>query len=178
MIKNICTYCSSHNNISEEYRRDAERLGTLLGEAGCNVINGAGSIGLMKIISDATLLAGGTVTGVIPRFMIAQGICHQGLTQLIAVDTMHERKQTMVSLSDAVVALPGGYGTLEELLEIITWRQLGLYSNPVIILNTNGFYTPLLSMLKHATDEKFILAENLHIAKFADSPEEVLQLLQ
>ena len=130
----------------------AEELGRLLAEKKINLINGAGCIGLMAATSDAALAAGGTVTGVIPHFMVEQGWHHTGLTRLIETETMHERKRMMADLSDGVIALPGGCGTLEELLEIITWKQLGLYLNPIIILNINGFYNPLLEMLQRAVE--------------------------
>jgi uncharacterized protein (TIGR00730 family) len=142
-----------------------------------HVINGAGSIGLMRTISDETLKAGGTVTGIIPRFMVDSGWCHNGLTELIRTETMHERKQMMANRSDAAIALPGGYGTLEELLEIITWRQLGLYKKTIIILNTNNYYDPLLEMFSRATCEKFIRAEQTHLWHVAETPEEVIALM-
>ena len=110
----------------------------------------------MRSVADAVLENGGEVTGVIPRFMVEQGWHHTGLTRLVEVESMHERKQLMADLSDAVIALPGGCGTLEELLEVITWKQLGLYLNPIVILNTNGFFDPLLDQLKRAIDENFM----------------------
>lgn len=110
----------------------------------------------MCTVSDAALAAGGTVTGVIPHFMVEQDWYHKGLTELIEVETMHERKQLMANLSDAVIALPGGCGTLEELLEIITWKQLGLYLNPIVILNINHYYDPLLELLRNAMNENFM----------------------
>lgn len=139
-IKNICVYSASSTKIDSIYFEAAEELGKILAQKHINLINGAGCLGLMCRISDATLAAGGTVTGVIPRFMVEQGWHHKGLTRLIETESMHERKQLMADLSDGVIALPGGCGTLEELLEIITWKQLGLYLKPIVILNTNGFY--------------------------------------
>jgi uncharacterized protein (TIGR00730 family) len=161
--------------ISDVYRADAHQLGSLLGARGINVINGAGSIGLMRVVSDAALAAGGTVTGVIPHFMVEQGVCHKGLTRLITCETMHERKQTMASLAEAVIALPGGYGTLEELLEIITWRQLKLVAYPVVILNTAGYYDRLIAMLNYAVDEHFVREPNRHIYTVAATPEEAVR---
>lgn len=111
-------------------------------------------------ISDATLAAGGTVTGIIPHFMVEQGWHHKGLTRLIETKDMHERKQLMADMSDGVIALPGGCGTLEELLEIITWKQLGLYLKPIVILNINHFYDPLLEMLQQAIDQHFMRQEH------------------
>ena len=129
-ITSVCVYCASSTQVASAYREAATELGHLLGERNLRVINGAGNSGLMCAVSDAALAAGGTVTGVIPRFMVEQDWCHKGLTDLVEVDSMHERKQRMADLSDAVIALPGGCGTLEELLEVITWKQLGLYLNP------------------------------------------------
>ena len=134
-ITSVCVYCASSTQVASAYREAATELGHLLGERNLRVINGAGNSGLMCAVSDAALAAGGTVTGVIPRFMVEQDWCHKGLTDLVEVDSMHERKQRMADLSDAVIALPGGCGTLEELLEVITWKQLGLYLNPIVILN-------------------------------------------
>ena len=129
-INSVCVYCASSTKIDSVYFDAARELGTLLGQRQIRLINGAGNMGLMSAVSDAALRAGGEVTGVIPRFMVEQGWHHTGLTQLVEVESMHERKKTMADLSDAVIALPGGCGTLEELLEIITWKQLGLYLNP------------------------------------------------
>ena len=125
-LKSVCVYSASSTQIDEEYVAVACELGNLLGQAGIRVVNGAGRMGLMAAVADAALEVGGSVTGVIPRFMVEQAWHHQGLTELVEVDSMHERKALMARMSDGVVALPGGCGTLEELLEVITWKQLGL----------------------------------------------------
>ena len=176
-INSVCVYSASSTKVAPVYFEAAERLGHLLARQHIRLVNGAGSIGLMRAVADAVLADGGTVTGVIPRFMVEQGWHHRGLTELIEVDTMHERKQRMAALSDAVIALPGGCGTLEELLEIITWKQLGLYLNPVVILNINHFFDPLLDMLARAIDEHFMRAEHGTIWQVADSVEEAVDLL-
>ena len=155
-INSVCVYCASSTKINQVYFDAANRLGKILAEKGIRIINGAGNIGLMGEISDSALAAGGKVTGVIPHFMVEQGWNHTGLTELIEVPDMHVRKQTMARMSDAVIALPGGCGTMEELLEIITWKQLGLYLHPIVILNVNGFFNPLLEMLRRAVDENFM----------------------
>lgn len=173
-IQSVCIYCASSTKIDPVYIEAAEKLGMLLGTWKIRVINGAGSIGLMRIISDAALKAGGSVTGVIPRFMVENGWGHPGLTERIEVETMHERKQLMANMADAVIALPGGCGTLEELLEIITWKQLGLYKGPVIILNTNGYFDPLIEMLKRAIAEHFMHPGHSSIWTLASTPEEAL----
>ena len=177
IIKRVCVYCASSDNIDEVYRKDAERLGSLLGKRNMNVINGAGIRGLMRVISDSVLSAGGTVTGVIPDFMCKNGWCHQNLTEVIRTETMHERKKMMADMSDATIALPGGFGTFEELLEIITWRQLGLYNNPVIILNTNNYYDPLFEMFHRATEQKFMREEQSVFWHVAQTPEEVIEYI-
>ena len=176
-INSVCVYCASSTQIAPVYFEAAEELGHLLGERKLRVINGAGNIGLMCTVSDATLEAGGTVTGVIPRFMVEQGWYHKGLTERIEVDTMHERKQLMADMADAVIALPGGCGTLEELLEIITWKQLGLFLNPIVILNVNHFYDSLLEMLQKAVDENFMHKRHADIWAVASTPTEAIQLI-
>ncbi|MBQ8239574.1 MAG: TIGR00730 family Rossman fold protein [Bacteroidaceae bacterium] len=176
-IKNVCVYSASSTKIAPVYFAVAEELGRLLASQGINLINGAGSIGLMGATSNATLEAGGTVTGVIPRFMVEQNWHHTGLTQLIETETMHERKQLMAELSDGVIALPGGCGTMEELLEIITWKQLGLYLKPIVILNIQGFYDPLLEMLERAIDGNFMRSEHRAIWQVATSAQEAIDLL-
>lgn len=176
-IHSVCVYSASSTKIDSTYFQAAEELGRLLADHHIRLINGAGSIGLMRSVADAVLENGGEVTGVIPHFMVEQNWHHQGLTELIEVASMHERKQMMADLSDAVIALPGGCGTLEELLEIITWKQLGLYLNPIIILNTNNFFTPLLEMLEKAIDENFMRRQHGDIWKVAQMPEEAIRLL-
>ena len=176
-IKNVCVYSASSTKIAPVYFAAAEELGRLLAIRGINLINGAGSIGLMAATSNACLAAGGTVTGVIPRFMVEQNWHHQGLTQLIETETMHERKQTMAQMSDGIIALPGGCGTMEELLEIITWKQLGIYLNPIVILNIDGFYDPLLEMLQRAIDGNFMRPEHQNIWQVATSAQQAIELL-
>ena len=176
-IKNVCVYSASSTKIAPVYFAAAEELGRLLALRGINLINGAGSIGLMAATSNACLAAGGTVTGVIPRFMVEQNWHHQGLTQLIETETMHERKQTMAQMSDGIIALPGGCGTMEELLEIITWKQLGIYLNPIVILNIDGFYDPLLEMLQRAIDGNFMRPEHQKIWQVATSAQQAIELL-
>ena len=176
-IKSVCVYCASSTKIPAVYFEAAEHLGKLLGEQKLRVVNGAGNIGLMGVLSDAALAAGGTVTGVIPRFMVEQGWFHPGLTELIEVETMHERKERMASLADAVIALPGGCGTLEELMEIITWKQLGLFLNPIVILNINHYYDPLLALLDHAVEEHFMRPEHRRMWAVAETPEEAVRLI-
>lgn len=177
-INAVCVYSASSTKIDSIYFETARKLGTLLAWNGIRVVNGAGNMGLMAAVSDAALAAGGQVTGVIPRFMVEQNWHHTGLSELIKVDTMHERKQKMAALSDAIIALPGGCGTLEELLEVITWKQLGLYLNPIVILNVKDYYGPLLEMFTRAAEEHFIGARHMDIWCVAHTPEEAVTQIQ
>lgn len=175
-IKNICVYCASSPQIAPVYFKAAERLGYLLAEKGINLIDGAGKVGLMGCLNNTVLAAGGTVTGVIPRFMVERGWHHSGLTQLVETETMHERKSLMARMSDAVIALPGGCGTMEELLEVITWKQLGLYLKPIVVLNIQGFYNPLIEMLEKAIGQQFMCREHESLWQVAFTPEEAVEL--
>ena len=176
-IASVCVYSASSTKIDPVYFDTADELGTLLGQQHIRLINGAGNMGLMSAVSDAALAAGGEVTGVIPRFMVEQGWHHTGLTRLVEVESMHERKKMMADLSDAVIALPGGCGTLEELLEIITWKQLGLYLNPVVILNVKGYFDPLLAMLQRAVEENFMRTQHGSIWHVAKTVREAVELV-
>jgi len=173
-IASICVYCASSTKVDKSYFNAAERLGRLLALNKIRLINGGGSIGLMRSVSDAVLSEGGEVTGVIPAFMVEQGWQHPRLTEMIEVETMHERKKIMADLSDGVIALPGGCGTLEELMEIITWKQLGLYLNPIVILNVNGYFDPLLDMLEKAICQNFMRLQHGEIWQVADTAEEAI----
>jgi len=176
-ITSVTVYCASSTQIDECYFEAARRLGMLLAQKEIRIVNGAGSMGLMATVSDAALDAGGKVMGVIPSFMVEQGWHHQQLSELRITDTMHERKQLMADLSEGVVALPGGCGTLEELLEIITWKQLGLYIHPIVILNTNGYFDALIKQLNHAVDEHFMRQQHKAIWQVASTPDEAIELL-
>ena len=176
-IHSVCVYSASSTQIDPLYVDAAQRLGRLLGEKRIRLVNGAGNMGLMAAVADATLQAGGEAVGVIPRFMVEQGWHHTGLTELHVVNDMHERKQLMARLSDGVIALPGGCGTLEELLEIITWKQLGLYLNPIVVLNVKGYFDPLLAMLAKAVEERFMRVRHGAIWQVATTPDEAIELL-
>lgn len=176
-IKSVCVYSASSTKIDPVYFDAAACLGKLLAEKQIRLINGAGNIGLMRAVADAVLQNEGEVTGVIPQFMVEQGWHHTGLTKLIEVESMHERKQIMAGMSDAVIALPGGCGTLEELLEVITWKQLGLYLNPIVVLNVNRFFDPLLEMLDKAIGENFMRRQHGDIWHVATTPEEAVELI-
>lgn len=175
-IKSICVYCASSSKVNACYTDTAYTLGTLLGREGITLITGAGCQGLMRSVEDGTLESGGKAIGVIPQFMVEQNWHHTGLSELIITDSMHERKEKMASLADAVIALPGGCGTMEELLEIITWKQLGLYLGPIIILNVNGYYDQLISQLERAIDECFMGKIHGNIWNVATTAEEAVQI--
>ncbi|HJD93105.1 MULTISPECIES: TIGR00730 family Rossman fold protein [Bacteroides] len=177
-IKNICVYSASSTKLDPIYYNAANELGRFMAQRKINLVNGAGGIGLMKSIADAVLDNGGKVIGVIPHFMVEQNWQHPGLTELIEVKDMHERKKLMAEKSDAIIAMPGGCGTLEELLEIITWKQLGLYLNPIIILNINSFFDPLLEMLEKAINENFMSQQHAEIWRVANSAEEALDMIE
>ncbi|MBQ4083819.1 MAG: TIGR00730 family Rossman fold protein [Bacteroidaceae bacterium] len=176
-MNSVCVYCASSTQIDEKYFRAAEELGRLIAQKGLRLITGAGNQGLMNAVEEGALATGGKVTGIIPTFMMEEGWHHTGLTELIETRTIHERKEMMAKLSDGVIALPGGCGTLEELLEIITWKQLGLYLNPIIILNIDGYYDHLLAQLRQAIDEDFMRDIHGDIWKVATTPDEAIDLL-
>ena len=174
---NVCVFCASSANIDERYLADARELGNLLAQGGWRCVNGGGAVGLMGAVTDGTLDAGGEVTGVIPKFMVDNGWCYDRLMDVIVTADMHQRKQMMSNMADAVIALPGGVGTLEELLETLTWRQLGLVKVPIIILNTLGYYDPLLAMLRHAIDEGFMKPSHGQLWQVAATPADAVALL-
>lgn len=177
-VRTICVYCASSNRVDECYNSAAHKLGALLAREGISLVTGGGSIGLMRAVEDDTLEGGGRAIGVIPQFMVEQGWHHTGLTELRITEDMHTRKQTMAALSDAVIALPGGCGTMEELCEIITWKQLGLYLSPIVILNINGYYDALIAQLQRAIDEHFMGRIHADIWSVATTPEEALEQIR
>lgn len=176
-IKRICIYCASSTQIDPAYFEAAQKLGRLMAEKSIAVVNGAGSMGLMKASADGCLQAGGEAIGVIPTFMIEEGWCHQGMTQIVETPDMHIRQQKMAELSDAGIVLPGGCGTMAELMELVTWKQLGLYLKPLVILNTNGYYDQLLQFMNKMADEHFMRQQHTAIWQVASTPEEALQLV-
>lgn len=173
----VCVFCASSANIDERYLADARELGNLLAQGGWRCVNGGGAVGLMGAVTDGTLDAGGEVTGVIPKFMVDNGWCYDRLMDVVVTADMHQRKQMMSNMADAVIALPGGVGTLEELLETLTWRQLGLVKVPIIILNTLGYYDLLLAMLRHAIDEGFMKPSHGQLWQVAATPADAVALL-
>lgn len=177
-IKRVAVYAASSSQVSSEYIDAAAELGRTLAAEGIEIVYGAGKVGLMGALADAALDAGGKVTGVIPQFMVDNGWCREKLTNLIVTPDMHTRKEKIVSLADATIALPGGVGTLEELMEIITWKQLGLYANPIVILNTRGYFNPLKEMLERAVEEKFMREIHRNLWNIADTPRQAADLIR
>ena len=173
-IKSIAVYCASSNKVRESYVAAAEKLGELFASNGIRLIYGDGGIGLMAAVAKGCLDAGGEVLGVIPRFMVEQGWNNPRSTETIVTETMHERKATICQMSDAMVALPGGIGTFEELLECLTWKQLGLHSNPVVILNTDGYYDRLLSCIDLMVEEQMMRPIHKDMFVVVSTPQEVL----
>jgi len=176
-IQRICVFTGSQPGYRPVYAEQAERLGRLLAARGIGVVYGGGSVGLMGVLADAALDGGAEVIGVIPEVLMIREVTHTGLTELRIVGTMHERKALMAELSDAFIALPGGFGTLDELFEVVTWAQLGLHRKAVGLLNVEGYYDPLLALIEHAIAEGFILPEYAQLLTVDSDPEGLLEQL-
>lgn len=174
MNKTVTVYCASARNLDPIYTATASELGRALAQAGIRLVTGGGATGLMAAVENGALEAGGEAVGIIPEFMYENGWQHKGLTHLEIVRDMHARKSRMAALADSVIALPGGIGTFEELLEIITWRQLGLYHGNVVIFNVNNYYAPLISMFEQAIGQGFMRPEYRNLYKVTESVEETL----
>jgi uncharacterized protein (TIGR00730 family) len=176
-IGRICVFCGSRPGNRPEYVEAGRRLGLLLAERRIGLVYGGGNVGLMGVVADAALEGGGEVIGVIPHGLVQREMAHGHVTELHVVNGMHERKALMAELSDAVIALPGGFGTFEELFETITWSQLGIHRKAIGILNVSGFYTGLLALADHAVGEGFIPPEIRALILEANEPEALLDLL-
>ncbi|GAA4466853.1 TIGR00730 family Rossman fold protein [Nemorincola caseinilytica] len=177
-MQNIAVFCGSSEGYNELYRETAFDLGAMLASRGIGIVYGGAKVGLMGAVAEAALQQGGRVTGVIPRFLEHKEIVHDGLTKLISVDTMHERKLQMNRLCDGVIALPGGWGTMEELFEMLTWGQLGLHRKPIGLLNINGFYDALLALCSNMVQEGF-LDECVNTSLLASpSADELLDMME
>ena len=174
---NICVFCGSSAGLNPIYAKSARELGNLLAIQQHTLIYGGGNIGLMGIVADAVLEKKGRVIGVIPDFLMQKEVGHKGLTELEIVPSMHERKKRMADLSDAFIAMPGGWGTLDETAEILTWKQLGLIHQSVGVLNVNNFFDALLSQMNLMVNEGFLNPVNLQSVKVSSSPEQLLSML-
>jgi uncharacterized protein (TIGR00730 family) len=177
-MRRICVFCGSSQGSRPEYGVAAEEMGAELVRRNIGLVYGGGNVGLMGILADAVLRTGGEAHGVIPKHLMALEVGHKGLTKLHVVRSMHERKALMADLSDAFVALPGGFGTLEEFCEVVTWAQLGLHAKPCGILNVREYYTPLLRMFDHAVEERFLKPENRALVLARDQSADLLQALE
>ena len=177
-MKRICVFCGSSAGSQPEYRACAVQLGAELSRRKIGLVYGGGNVGLMGAIADSVLEAGGEAIGVIPEHLMTREIGHKRLTKLHIVHSMHERKALMADLSDAFIALPGGFGTLEEFCEVLTWSQLGLHAKPCGIVNVLGYYTPLLAMLDHAVEERFLKPQNRALVLARDTPLELLKAFE
>lgn len=155
-MKSLCVYCGSNSGASPAYAQAAVALGTRMARDGIRLVYGGGNIGLMGTVADAVLAAGGEVVGVIPKQLVDMEVAHLGLTQLDVVGSMHERKSRMFDLAEAFVALPGGFGTLEEIVEMLTWRQLGIGNKPCAILDVDGYWSPLIAMMDRMVEDRFL----------------------
>lgn len=177
-MKRVCVFCGSSPGGRPEYRDAAEGLAAELFRRGMGVVYGGGKVGLMGAVADKMLALGGEAIGVIPEDLMAREIGHRGLTKLHIVRSMHERKALMADLSDAFIALPGGFGTFDEFCEVLTWSQLGLHRKPCGILNVLDYYSAFLAMLDHAVEERFLKPENRRLVLWANSPAELLDAFE
>lgn len=177
-MHHICVFAGSNLGADARFRVAAQELGRALVRRQAGLVYGGARVGLMGTLADAVLGAGGYVTGVIPESLVAKEVAHQGLSELRVVASMHERKAVMNDLADGFIALPGGWGTLEEFFEVLTWAQLGLHRKPCGLLNVNGYFDRLLSFLDHSVDECFVRAENRGMVLVSNAPDELLQRLE
>jgi hypothetical protein len=176
-MKSICVYCGSSDKIPAIYLEAAWQMGETLARAGKMIVYGAGSTGMMGALANGALAVGGEVWGVIPKMFDTPQLAHPALTRYEVTESMHTRKARMAELADAFIALPGGFGTFEELFEIITWAQIGMHCKPIGLLNTNAYYQPLLALAEHALHEGFLYREHLDLFTHAESPAELLAAL-
>ncbi|AZI27478.1 MULTISPECIES: LOG family protein [Pedobacter] len=172
-LNSVCVYCGSNFNGDPELRKAIKQLADVLVKQNIKMVYGGGSVGVMGVIADDILQAGGTVTGVIPQFLMDKEVGHKGVTEMIITENMHQRKQKMADLSDGFIILPGGFGTLEEFFEVLTWLQLGLHNKPIGVLNVNGFYDPLFAQMEMMVQSKFLKSANRDLV-FNEADAEVL----
>jgi uncharacterized protein (TIGR00730 family) len=177
LLRSVCVFCGSKSGDDPAYARAARQLGQLLAQRALTLVYGGGQIGLMGALADAALQAGGRVVGVIPQLLASVELVHPRATQMHVVESMHARKAQMTALADAFIALPGGYGTLEELLETITWAQLGIHRKPIGLLNVQGYYDPLVQFIQQAVSRGFVRAEHLQLFVVEPEPATLLDRL-
>lgn len=176
--RRVCVFCGSNRGVKPEYRAEAVALGRLLGEAGLGLVYGGAQVGLMGALADSALDHGSEVLGVIPRTLAGAEVAHQGLSRLVVVETMHERKALMAQEADAFLALPGGFGTLDEFFEILTWAQLGIHAKPCVLVNTAGYFDHLLEFLQGGIHQGFLKPQNFALIHVAANAAEALKVVQ
>ena len=177
-MKHICVYLAGNTGNEKKHVEQAETLGRLMATERVGLVYGGARVGLMGVLANAVLAHGGSVTGIIPRHLGYQNVAHEGLSQLYVVDTMHERKYKMQSLADASLALPGGFGTIEEIFEALTWAQIELHEKPCVFLNSDGYYDYLFKFLDHAVTQGLLMDKNRALAQQAPTAESALQIIQ
>jgi uncharacterized protein (TIGR00730 family) len=177
-MQTVCVFCGSNSGGDPAYAETAWRLGAALVARGLDLVYGGGHVGLMGVVADAVLAARGRVVGVINRALVEKELAHGGLTELLVVETMHQRKALMAERADAFMGLPGGFGTLDELFEILTWRQLGMHARPIGLLNVAGYFDHLLGWIDHSVRERFVKEKHRDLLLVADDPERLVEMLQ
>ncbi len=177
-MNSIVVFCGSSEGHNSVYKETAAQLGTMLANRSIKVVYGGARVGIMGAVAEAALQNGGEVIGVIPYFLRTKEVAHEGVTELIQTNNMHERKLKMHELSDGIITLPGGWGTMEEVFEMLTWAQLGLHTKPVGLLNTNGYYNALIALCDHMVSEGFLPASIRKMLLSSDDPEELLQMME
>lgn len=177
-LPSVCVFCGSNPGADPAFRAAAAELGRLLAREGVRLVYGGGNVGLMGVIADAVLAAGGEAIGVIPHALASKELAHQGLTQLHVVDSMHERKAMMADLAGGFVAMPGGLGTFEEILEIITWAQLGIHAKPCALLNVSGYYDKLIDFLDHAVSQQLLMPAHRAMLLVHSRPDDLLRTMR
>jgi len=177
-VTSLCVYCASSIAVDDVYKAAAARLGTLLGQNGIRLVFGGGRVGLMGLLADAALEAGGEVIGVIPRHLEEAEVGHHGVTKLHVVENMHVRKETMFRHADAIAVLPGGLGTLEETFEMVTWRQLGMHDKPIVIVDIDGFWQPLLALVDHVIEKGFASPRSRDLFAHVSSVDGILAAIE
>ena len=177
-INNVCVYCGSSSNVDNSFKEAATQLGQLIAGEGWGVVYGGGRVGLMGLVADAALGAGGKVVGIIPEHIQEREVEHTDLTELIVVDTMHVRKQMMVDKSEAFVILPGGVGTMDEFFELVTWKQLGLHDKPIIVVDLNGYWSKLIELITNIAAEGFMREDDLKLFQVVEKIEDVPETLK
>ena len=178
LVKSVCVFCGSSEGMRPVYAKVAQTLGSAAAYRGMRLVYGGGKVGLMGLAADAVLAAGGEVVGVIPKALLEKEISHEGLTELRVVASMHERKTLMAELADGFVALPGGYGTLEEFMEVLSWAQLSIHEKPCALLNVGGFFEPLLHLFDRAVEEGFVHPDHRSLVLAGQEPENLLDAME